>query len=84
MGTPETLYVHDDCWKGEVMQDMKTPEHQGHFSCFNSDPLGINGIALGGDPPSLRVEACIAARQWAIQNGSTGTGKADERSQGKT
>ena len=45
----------------------------------NGDPLGIRGIILGADAPSLEVEARIAARQWAIQNGLNDQEKADAR-----
>ena len=49
----------------------------------NSDPLGINGVTLGGAPPSLRVEAEIAVRQYHAKNGSIKKINIDDPSQKK-
>ena len=50
----------------------------------NSDPLRIKGIALGGDPPSLEIEALIANRRWAAQNGGIPKRKKNERTNRET
>ena len=44
----------------------------------NEDPLGISRITLGGDAPSLHVEARIVAGQWTIQKGSSNEGGTDD------
>ena len=43
----------------------------------SNDPLGIKGIALGGAPPSLHVEAKIAASHW--QSRISGKSKVSDR-----
>jgi len=45
------------------------------FIVHNDDPLGLRKIVLGGAPPSLEVEAEIALRQWAIEDGGKGHGQ---------
>ena len=64
--------------KGETMHDDETTSSGKRFIFSNDDPLGIKKITLGGDPPSLQVEARIATRQWANRNGSADQGKVRE------
>ena len=49
----------------------------------NSDPLGIKRTILGGDSPSLQVEARIVSRQWESKNGNNCTECENEQSKGQ-
>lgn len=48
------------------------------------DPLGLKGITLGGDAPSLHVEARIAIRQWDAKNSSSVKMKKNDRPEKET
>ncbi len=67
-----------DHMKGKAMHDNETINSGDRFFLSNDDPLGIKKITLGGDPPSLQVEARIATRQWANRSGSTDQRKVGE------
>lgn len=66
------------------MHDGKTTNRERTLLLSSTDPLGIKEVTLGGGSPSLQVEARIAVRQWATQNGTTEKGKPGERPHGKT
>ena len=65
------------------MSEIKKVDHQASFILPNADPLGIRKVSLPGSPPSLQIEAEIAVRQWASQNGTKSKGHIDVRSETK-
>ncbi len=65
------------------MKESKSNRPVAPLRFSNSDPLGINNISLGGAPPSLKVEAQIAARQYYAKNGSAKKTKVDDQSKKK-